>query len=121
MVVAPLHFRTGQAACFLDNSCLRAVKQTTLQGQAAFKSGTLFKSLFGKTWVTGVVHGDWEWILIKKKSRNNQGSLIGTVMEGSNITSFIISIIIPQFVGRLPWAYLHPPLGNVGNFSPPGF
>ena len=65
MVVAPLHFRTG-GRCFLNNSCLRAAKQTTLQGQAAFKSGTLFKSLCGKTCVTGVVHGEGEWIVMKK-------------------------------------------------------
>ena len=64
MVVSPLHFRTGGRCC-PDNSCLRAVKQTTLQGQATFKSGTLFKSLCDKTWVTGVVHGEWGWILIK--------------------------------------------------------
>ena len=31
------------------------------------------------------------------------------------ITSFIISIINPQFVVGLPWAHPHPPLGNVGN------
>ena len=115
MVMPPLHFRTG-GLCFLDNSCLRAVRQTTLLGQVAFKSSRYLVQIIVWQNLGDGRGARWLGMDSNKKSRNNPGSLIVTVMEGSNITSFIILIIIRQFVGRLPWAYPHPPLGNMGIF-----